>query len=50
MMARNMATPDETACLLFRVLLALGQITLRRVDVRDSLQVEPDQQPFDLAA
>ena len=40
----------ETACMLFWALLASGQITLRRVDGWDSLNVEPDQQPLELAA
>ena len=40
----------ETACLLFWALLASAQITLRRVDGWDSLHVEPDQEPLELAA
>jgi transposase-like protein len=40
----------ETACMLFWALLAAGQITLRRVDGWDSLHVEPDQEPLELAA
>ena len=40
----------ETAAMLFWALLACGQITLRRVDGWDTLHVEPDQEPLDLAA
>ncbi len=40
----------ETAGMLFWALLACGQITLRRIDGWDTLHVEPDQQPLDLAA
>lgn len=40
----------ETACMLFWALLASGQITLRRVDGWDTLQVAPAEEPLDLAA
>ena len=40
----------ETACMLFWALLASAQITLRRVDGRDTLHVAPADEPLDLAA
>jgi transposase-like protein len=40
----------ETACMLFWALLASGQITLRRVDGWETLQVAPAEEPLDLAA
>ena len=40
----------ETACMLFWALLASGQVTLRRVDGWDTLQVAPTDEPLDLAA
>ncbi len=40
----------ETACMLFWALLACGQIALRRVDGWDTLHVEPDLEPLELAA
>ncbi len=40
----------EMAAMLFWALLACGQIILRRVDGWDTLHVEPDLKPLDLAA
>ena len=40
----------ETACMLFWALLASGQITLRKVDGWQTLQVPPAEQQLDLAA
>src|SRR5512142_471322 len=38
----------ETACMLFWALLASGQITLRRVDGWNTLNVAPNDEPLDL--
>jgi multidrug efflux pump subunit AcrB len=40
----------ETACMLFRALLASGQITLRRVDGPDIFHVPPTKLCLDRAA
>ena len=40
----------ETAAVLFRALVASGQITMRRVDGWQSLEQAPANQPLDLAA
>ncbi len=39
----------ETTCMLFWALLACGQITPQQVDGWDTLHVELDQEPLDLA-
>ena len=40
----------ETACMLFWALLASGQITLRRVDGRDTFHIPPAEPNLDYAA
>src|SRR5512144_2685118 len=40
----------ETACMLFWALLASGQITLRRVDGWNTLNIAPTDEPLDQAA
>jgi transposase-like protein len=40
----------ETAAMLFRALLASGQITMRKVDGRRSLDEKPSDQSIDLVA
>jgi transposase-like protein len=40
----------ETAAMLFWALLASGQITMRKIDGRQSLAEKPSDQLFDLAA
>ncbi len=47
---RRTGSTAETVCMLFRVLLACGQITLRRVDGWHTLHVEPDIESLNLAA
>jgi len=40
----------DPAAMLFRALLASGQIVMRKVDGWDTLATKPSDQPFDLAA
>ncbi len=40
----------EVAAMLYWTLLVCGRISLRRVDGWNTLHVEPDQEPLDLAA
>jgi len=40
----------ETAAMLFRALMASGQITMRRVDGWQTLDQAPVEQPLNLAA
>ncbi len=40
----------ETAAMLFRALMASGQITMRRVDSWQTLDQAPTDSPLDLAA
>ncbi len=48
---RQCALPNaETATILFRALMASGQITMRRVDGWQTLDQAPVKQPIDLAA